>query len=199
VVEAEDLLNKLLYIAINPVKDGLVENVSDWPGPKFVAALLSGKPMHALRPKHFFRDDGPMPEAVELVLKLPDDFPDKEAFLAELARRIQRVEEVWKKKRAKSGRRVLGRRRVLRQSWRDSPTTREPRRGRRPRVAARSKWHRIAVLQRNKQWEKEYRDARTKWLAKLPVEFPYGTYWLERFAKVAVKARPEPKPPPQAN
>ena len=201
VVEVEELLNKLLYIAINPVKAGLVENVRDWPGPKFVLALLSGKPMRAVRPKHFFRDDGPMPEAVELVLKLPDDFPEKEAFLAELERRIERVEAVWKKKRAKTGRRVLGRRRVLRQSWRDCPTSREPRRGRRPRVAARSKWVRIAMLQRNKQWEREYRQARIKWLAKLPVEFPYGTYWLQRFANVSVEPRSEAKvrPPPLAN
>ena len=201
VVEAEDLLNKLLYIAINPVKDGLVENVKDWPGPKFVAALLSGKPMHAARPKHFFDEEGKMPEAVELFLKLPDDFPEKPAFLAELKRRIERVEEVWRKKRAKTGRRVLGRRRVLRQSWRDCPTSQEPRRGLRPRVAARNKWLRIAKLQRNKRWQKEYREARLKLLANIPVEFPYGTYWLRRFANVPVKPPPEERvtPPPLAH
>lgn len=63
VMSAEDLLDKLVYIATNPVKDGLVEKVRHWPGPNFVKALLTGKPMKATRPRHFFRTDGPMPAA----------------------------------------------------------------------------------------------------------------------------------------
>ncbi len=193
VVTAEDLLEKLVYIATNPVKDGLVEKVHHWPGPNFVAALLSGKPLHARRPTHFYREDGPMPAEIELVLKLPDHFENKQAFLDELRRRIAAVEEACARERQRTGRRVLGRRRVLRQSWGDSPTSHEPRRTLRPRVAARSKWMRIATLQRNKAWEAEYKDAREKWREGLPVEFPYGTYWLKQFAHVRVK------PPPEAN
>jgi putative transposase len=91
VTTREDLLDKLVYIATNPVKDGLVEKVHHWPGPKFVNALLTGKAIKATRPKHFFLEDGPMPLEVELALKLPDDFPDKAEFLAELRRRIAAV------------------------------------------------------------------------------------------------------------
>ena len=87
---------------------------------------------------------------------------------------------------------MLGRRAVLRQSWRDSPTSREPRRNLRPRVAARSKWARIAALQRNKEWQRAYRDARLAWLAGLPGVFPHGTYWLRRFANVTVQPPPIP-------
>jgi hypothetical protein len=47
-----------------------------------VQALLSGRPIKATRPLHFFREDGPMPAELELALKLPDHFEDKEAFLA---------------------------------------------------------------------------------------------------------------------
>ena len=46
------------------------------------------------------------------------------------------------------------------------------------------------MLERNKQWEAEYREARLKWLAGEDVEFPYGTYWLRRFANVRVKPPP---------
>jgi putative transposase len=190
VVTADDLLEKLVYTATNPVKDDLVENVKSWPGPKFVAALLSGRAMRAHRPKHFFREDGSMPEEIELVLKLPDHFEGKAEFLATLERRIGEEEEKFARERQLAGKRVIGRRTLLRQSWRDSPTTFEPRRGLRPRVAARSKWVRIAALQRNKTWEAEYRAARLDWLAGLPVEFPYGTYWLRRFANASVKPPP---------
>ncbi|MDX2091937.1 MAG: hypothetical protein SFX73_29005 [Kofleriaceae bacterium] len=186
----EDLMDKLVYIATNPVKDGLVERVHHWPGPKFLRALLTGKPLRAHRPKHFFREDGPMPASVELILRLPDFVPDHPAFLAELKRRVHEVEEACAQARRATGRCVVGRRRILRQSWRDSPTSHEPRRGLRPRVAARSKWLRIAKLQRNAAWEDAYRAARALWLAGLPAVFPYGTYWLRKFANVTVAPPP---------
>lgn len=190
VLTAEDVLEKLVYIATNPVKDGLVEKVHHWPGPNFVRALLTGTKMRATRPKHFFRDDGPMPAEIELTLELPAHFEGKEEFLARLRQRIAEVEHLCASARQATGRCVVGRRRILRQSWRDSPTSHEPRRGLRPRVASRSKWARIAALQRNKQWQAEYREARRRWKSGELVEFPFGTYWLQRFAHVRVKPRP---------
>ncbi len=191
-VTSEDLLCKLVYIATNPVKDGLVEKYHHWPGPSFVRALLSGKPLKATRPKYFFRENGPMPATIELHVKLPDGFPEPQAFLAELERRIHKVEADCALERQKTGRRVLGRRAILRQSWRDSPSSREPRRVLRPRVASRDKWKRIEILQRNREWQREYRRALLAMRARLPAEFPYGTYWLATFAGVHVKPPPRP-------
>jgi len=168
----------------------LVERVHHWPGPNFVKALLTGTPMKAHRPKHFFREQGPMPLEVELVLKLPDYIESKAAFLEEFRRRVTAVEEDCIRDRMRTGRRVVGRRRILRTPWRDSPTSEEPRRDLRPRVAARNKWLRIMTLQRNKEWQLEYRQARARWLSGLPAEFPFGTYWLRRFASVAVRPPP---------
>jgi REP-associated tyrosine transposase len=192
-ITAEALLDKLVYIATNPVLDNLVEEVHQWPGPNFVKALLKGLTMKATRPRYFFSKDGCMPPEVELVLKLPDHFPNKEAFLEELGRRITAVEEACRLERRKKGRTVLGRRRVKRQSWRDSPTSHEPRRGIRPRVATRSKWARIAALQRNKEWQADYRVAFERHRAGLPAVFPYGTYRMKRIANVDVA--PGPRPP----
>ena len=62
-----------------------------------------------------------------------------------------------------------------------------------PRVACRSKWERIAALQRNKEWQIEYRLARERWKAGEDVLFPYGTYWLRLHADVRVKPPPEAK------
>jgi REP element-mobilizing transposase RayT len=190
-VTREDLLDKLVYTATNPVKDGLVEKVHHWPGPNFVKALLTGRSMKAHRPKHFFREDGPMPAEVELVLGLPDHFGGRPEFLADLERRIAEVEEGYARARREHGRQVIGRRRVLRQSWRDAPTTFAPHRGLRPRVAARNKWLRIELLQRNKEWTAEYRGAFEKFRAGLLAVFPYGTYALKRLANVLVKPPPE--------
>jgi REP element-mobilizing transposase RayT len=190
IVTAEDLLDKLVYIATNPVKDGLVEKVHQWPGPNFVHALLSGRPVKAWRPRHFFRPDGPMPVDIELELGLPEHFEGKAQFLAELRRRISEVEAQFARERQLTGRRVVGRRRILRQSWRDSPASLEPRRKLRPRVAARDPAVRISLLRRNQEWHAEYRSTRQLWLAGFDVPFPYGTYWLKRYARVAVKPPP---------
>ena len=131
----EALIDKLVYIATNPVKDGLVERVDDWPGAAGYRALLDGTPLTATRPKHFFVDDGTMPASVSLTLTIPPELGDHAEIVAEVKARVAAVEEQEARKRAETGRRVLGRYAVLRQSWRDSPTTREPRRGLRPRSA----------------------------------------------------------------
>jgi len=193
VLTDDDLLEKLVYVATNPVKDHLVEKVHHWIGPKFVNALLTGKPLKATRPKHFFRENGPMPAKVELRLLLPDHIEDKPAFLAKLRRRITEVEELYAAERRATGRRVVGRRRLLRQSPFGRPDSVEPRRTLNPRVASRDKCLRIETLQRNKIWESEYREARARWVAGEDAEFPYGTYWLQRHAAVRVK------PPPDCN
>ncbi|MBX3158868.1 MAG: hypothetical protein KF773_23080 [Deltaproteobacteria bacterium] len=190
VVTLEDLLDKLVYVATNPVKDDLVEKVHHWPGPNFIQALMTGTAMKARRPAHFFRRNGPMPPEVELVLKLPDHLEGRAEFLSRLRQRITAVEEECTRERQRRCRRIVGRRRVLAESWRDCPTSREPRRNLRPRVAARDKWQRIMTLQRNKEWQIAYREAREKWLQGVPVEFPFGTYWLRRFANIRVQPRP---------
>jgi hypothetical protein len=63
-----------------------------------------------------------------------------------------------------------------------------PRGGLRPRVAARSRWQRVAALQRNRDFIDAYRAARMLWRAGLPAVFPPGTYWLARFANITVAA-----------
>ncbi len=195
VMDRDAVMDKLVYIATNPIKDGLVDRTHRWPGPKFVRALLTQTPLKARRPRHFFSKRGMMPAEVELELCLPDSIDDKPAFLAELERRIEAVEEEHIRERARTGRGVVGRRQILRTAWQTSPTTKEPRRDLRPRVATRDKWLRIATLQRNKEWQIEYQEARAKWLSGLPAEFPYGTYWLKRFANVSVRAAPPPIEP----
>jgi|JI10StandDraft_1071094.scaffolds.fasta_scaffold01266_7 putative transposase len=187
-IDRADVLAKLVYTAINPVKDGLVERVHQWPGVSGLQALLKRRPIRVKRPPRFFDARGEMPAEVTLTLTVPPELERGDELRDELAAMVTAAEEHYARLRRKAGTRVLGRRAVLAQSWRDRPRTRPARRRLRPRVAARSAWRRIEALQRNQAFIAAYTAARRRWLAKLPVEFPAGTYWLRRFANVPVAA-----------
>jgi hypothetical protein len=180
----DDVINKLVYGATNPVKDGLVESASDWPGVNTMDALLNGRELHARRPA-FFRSDGTMPAEVSITLELPPVLGDPETFFNEVRERVTKTELRHQIIRSVLGRSVLGRKRVLQQSWRDAPTSREPRRVLRPRLAARSKWARIEALLQSREFHAAYQQARRALLDGIPTLFPAGTYWLRRFAGVA--------------
>jgi hypothetical protein len=185
-VGREDVMNKLVYTAANPVQDHLVDRVHHWPGVNGLGALLAGRPLRATRPLHFFRPDGSMPETVQMPLTIPPELGPAAAVLTELRDRVRGVEAEREAERQRTGGRVCGRRAVLAQSWRGQPTSREPRRNLRPRVAAQNKWARIEALLRNRAFVEAYTTARAAWRDGVPAMFPQGTYWLCRFARVAV-------------
>ena len=185
-VDREAVMAKLVYTATNPVLDHLVDRVQHWPGANGLGALLAGRPLRATRPLHFFRPDGPMPDALELPLTLPAELGPASAVLSELRDRVRAVELERAAERGRTGGRVLGRRAVLAQSWREHPASREPRRNLRPHVGGRSKWARIEALLRNRAFAIEYASARERWQNGVPAVFPAGTYWLQRFASVPV-------------
>lgn len=182
------VMDKVVYAATNPVKDGLVALVRHWPGVNGLADLLADRTITVRRPRHFFDPDGDLPEVVTLRYVIPEELGDPAAFRAELRERVAAVEAACAAARARTGQRVLGRRGVRLQSWRGQPRTREPRRGIRPRVAGGSRWARIEALQRDRVFVDRYRHARQLWLAGFAVTFPPGTYWLRRFAPVTVAA-----------
>ena len=185
-IDRSDVIDKLVYAAINPVKDGLVERVHHWPGVGMVRALLTDTPLRSRRPLHFFRREGSMPESLVLHLTIPRELGDRDEVVRELRERIAVAEDDLARLRSETGSRVLGRRAVLRQHWGANPSSKEPRRGLRPRVAGGNQWMRMETLRRNQAFVAAYRAAREIWLAGLGAVFPPGTYWLRRFAGVAV-------------
>jgi len=187
-VDPADVLAELVYVACNPVNDDLVERVHHWPGVNGYRALLSGQTIRAKRPRHFFRDDGPMPDAVEMRLSVPPELGDANTFLRTFEQQVEATELLAKQRRERAGLRVLGRREVLRQSWKAVPNSFEPRRTLNPRVAARNLWSRIEAIVRNKAFVRAYQAARASWRNGEEAEFPLGTYWLKRFANVRVTA-----------
>lgn len=184
-LDRDAVMDKLVYAATNPVKDHLVDQVRQWPGFNGYMHLIRRKPLRAHRPKHFFRENGVMPEAVTLELTIPAELGDPDELIAELEARVRAVEEETRAARIRSGKRVLGIRRVREQSWRASPTSIEPRRTLRPRFAG-AAHVRIPALVAYKLFLTEHRAARLAWKAGKPALFPAGTYGLAQLAPITV-------------
>jgi REP element-mobilizing transposase RayT len=196
-VDPDDIVDKMTYALSNPVKDRLVEKAHHWPGASSLDALTHAKPLTATRPRHFFREDGDMPEVIALKISRPQAFDDHTdaAFAALVLERIHAVESDVAAERRRTGTHVLGRKTVLAQRWSDRPGTREPRRQLDPRVAARSKWSRIEALMRNREFREAYATAREAFIAGFrEVVFPPGTYWLRRFVQAVSALHPTPAP-----
>jgi REP element-mobilizing transposase RayT len=187
-VEPNDILDKMAYAFTNPTAADLVDSVEDWPGVTTFRATLSGSSITATRPKHFFRDDGEMPEIVSLPIVRPHGFEDlgQDEWANLVTERVREKEAEHRQRRAAQGIRVLGRAGVLRQDPFDHPSSHAPRFHMSPQVAAKNKWARIETLKRNRSFIERYREAFLGHVAGLAnVVFPFGTYWMRKFAKVA--------------
>lgn len=194
-VEPNDVLEKMTYALTNPVKDGLVERAREWPGVTAIDSILLGKALVARRPKHFFRDEGPMPEAVTLTFVRPEGFADLSVheFATLVRERVGKAEEVAALERDQSGRSVLGRKAVLAQRPTDSPRSHAPDGNLKPLFAARSKWSRLEAIRRNRAFRDAYAVARAAFAEGVrDIVFPAGTYWLQRFARALCAPCPVP-------
>ena len=176
----EEVLDRMVYTLTNPVKDGLVRSGAEWEGLTSYGMRFGSK-MVFERPEKFFDKNGALPEKVVVEVSRPDILPqlsDEELFML-LMRKVKEKERELVAAAKEEGRRFLGMRRVLRRKHTDSPYSREPRFNLNPRVASRSKWQRIAALQRDKRWLAAYREAYDKFCAGVrDVLFPEGTYLM---------------------
>jgi putative transposase len=203
-VEPNDVLDKMVYALTNPCAADLVETAGDWPGVStFDPALTSGW-LVATRPKHFFREKHGMPDVVSIPIARPRGFEHltQTEWAALVTERVQAKEAEHRRRRAELGIRVLGRDRILAQDPFGAPKSSAPHFQMNPQLAAKSKWARIETLLRNRDFLAKYRAALLGHLAGLAdVLFPFGTYWMRKFGKVACEsaetamlAKAEPAP-----
>jgi len=185
-VDADDVLAKLVYAATNPVKDGLVAKVEEWPGVNTLGALLEGRAIETTRPTYFFAADGTMPATAVLELAIPPSLGPADEFRTRLRTLCAEAEAAFAAERRRTGKTVLGRKAVLAQSWLAQPKKLRDDSELRPTIAARSLVSRIKALARYRVFLAAYRAARERWRAGEAALFPAGTYWLKRFAFVSV-------------
>jgi putative transposase len=170
-LEPDDVLDKLAYTLLNPVRAGLVGRVSAWEGATSASLRFGGRRI-VTRPTNFFSAD--MPDQASLALVTPH-LQGELGVDEQLAARIELVERDVRK----AGPRPMGMAVVRRQHWNDSPSTSAPRRGLVPRIAARCAAVRIAAIVELQQWVEVYR---TAWACfkdgKREVGWPPGTYQM---------------------
>ncbi len=181
----DDILDKIVYTACNPVAAELVAKAAHWPG---LTAYHAGKTLTAVRPDVFFRDEGDMAESASITLT-PPPLATKlspQNYNEKISNLVHDEELRIQTEMAALGRAFIGKAAVLAQKVGDSPFTREPRRRLNPTVACKSKWHRIEALRRQKRFILEYREALLEWRrGNREVLFPAGTYALRIHAGVS--------------
>ena len=192
-VEARDSFGRMIYSLTNPTEHHLVERAHHWPGVTSLNAQLLDKTERIRRPHWFFDKDGSMPEWVELRYCRPPGFEhlSHEDWAAMIREAVAAEEAKAAEERKRTRTPILGVRAIKDQSPYETPATSEERRGITPRVAAKSKWARIAALQRNKRFELRYRQAlAARRAGDLQVLFPAGTYKLRLLGLVRVEPPP---------
>lgn len=190
---AEDVLDKLAYVMVNPTAAGLVESPDGWPG---VITTRLGEVLAARRPDVYFRQRGRMPEAARLVCTVPRLL--RGGSEASYSRRLRALVEQGVR-RARSSVRASGRSFVGAEACRNMPlsrtaTTPERLGSRRPTVAAGDRKLHLAALLQLRAFRRLYRCALDRWVAgERSVRFPEGTYWMRVFHG-AVCGSPSPPP-----
>ena len=177
---AEAVERKLVYLACNPTRAGLVERGAEWPGVRSSPQVWVGLPKVVSRPTFFFRRDGVMPETAELVYSVPPTHRGMTSaeFSARIARRVSEEEERLRAEQAKAGRSYLGVRGILRQRWTSAPGTSEARRQPKPLVAG-DGLSRSVALEAIRGFRWEYAGALETWRAgDREILFPAGTWQM---------------------
>ena len=192
-LDDETTLDDIVYIYTNAVEAGLVKWPEQWTGFSTYGWKF-GEVKRFYRPKWFYDPNNKdIPEYVELKLERPDIFPhltDDELYELIMRRVRERSIELRAENRRKGKGRIKGLAKIGRQKWNEAPKTDADMYAVTPTVSSRNKWTRIAALQRKVEWERKYAAARAQLLAGGDPEYPYGTYWMRRFANVRVAAAP---------
>ncbi len=192
-LDDEQTLGDIVYTYTNPVQAGLVKWPEQWTGFSTYGWRF-GETKRFYRPTWFYDPNNKdVPAYIELKLVRPDIFrhlDDDELFELIMRRVRERSIELREENSRKNKGRIRGLAKIGRQRWNEAPKTDAELFKVTPTVASRSKWTLIAALQRKVDWEREYARSRAERIGGGDPEYPFGTYWMRRFAGVRVAAGP---------
>jgi len=181
----DDVVDKIAYVAANPVIHGLVARPEEWPG---LLAYEVGSPIAAKRPPVYFDPKGPSPEQAELRIVAPMGSGDQKDWMDRVRRAIaDKVKAAHESMRA-AGRKFPGPERVMRASIHDRAQSIEPDVHTVPVVASHDPGVRDRLLQEFRGFQVTYRAAFLAWRdGDRAAEFPFGTWGmrLHHHARVA--------------
>jgi hypothetical protein len=169
-----DIIDKIAYVATNPVSAGLVESPEHWPGLR----MWTGGVVTLTKPKAYFREIGGCPAELRLRVVSPafrHCVNGVGLIRAAIADKVASARRRLKNK----GRTFVGAAGILEGSFTRKATSYEPKRGATPTVAAKSPAARKALLAIQKAFRFAYRLALDAWRAgHRLVAFPAGTWWM---------------------
>jgi REP element-mobilizing transposase RayT len=174
-----DVVDKIAYVAANPVAAGLVARPEEWPG----LSLWTERAVRVARPGPYFDERGSSPAALVLRAVLPRRAGDNESRASWWSRTVTnalaaKVAAAYRKMRS-ACRAFLGRAGVLAQSFVKRAKTFEPKRVLVPTVAAKSPLARSAMLAAQRAFRGAYRAALSEWRSGMrAIVFPFGTWWM---------------------
>ncbi|HEY2513246.1 MAG TPA: transposase [Polyangiaceae bacterium] len=185
----DDVIDKIAYVAANPVAAGLVEQPEKWPG--FIA--WGKRNIRVERPAAYFSEEGVCASALHLEVTPPTPRDGVIQTAREWAARVGRsIEEKVREAHArlrKEGRRFLGRNGVLAASFIQRAQSREEKRGTIPTFAARLREIRDGLRRVERHFRARYRAALDRWRGgDRAVAFPLGTWGMRVFHAVAVES-----------
>ena len=177
-VERDDIIGKAAYALVNPVTALLCKSRSEWPGGISTYEHLGGTVIRIEKPPIFFSDN--MPDYVEIRIAPPPGFASLEEWQAEVTEEADLLEERIRDEAARDGKTFKTKDELAKTDRYDNPWG-TGRSGFVPHIAAKSKWARIASIERMQAFREAYREARAAFLAgDRDVEWPYGTYKMRR-------------------
>lgn len=182
---AATVIAKLVYIITNPVKDGAVAHHATWPGLLTRPEHLGHAVWTVDRPPNFFRENGPCPDKTSLQLTLPPALADQSPLAVQqtVARLVAKRERAYRLR----GKRCIGAEAVKRIQPDYRPSSREPRRALRPRLAAsHDAGVRVAAIGELRRFRAEYRDALSSYRRGHTPDFPLGTYAMRVLFNVPI-------------
>ena len=170
----EDIIDKIAYVAVNPVAEGLVSRPEEWPG----LSLWTEGTMTVAKPLAYFRERGECPDSVSLRV-VPPQWTHARAPVARIRAAIAyKVMQAHRKVRM-AGRGFVGRAAVLTGSFIKRAVSLEPKRVVVPTVAAKNPQARKTLLAIQKAFRAAYRRALEAWKAGVrDIVFPLGTWWM---------------------
>jgi len=179
----EELLDKVAYVAANPVDAGLVDSPNAWPG--FIQWMTSQGTV--AKPGAYFGKRAPEVATWRITVPAGLRWSDEE-WRTRLKSRVQSRVDKARQKVARDGGKFLGRKAVLAQSFAKRAASYEEQRGSVPRFAARTRSTFLQMVRTFRAFQRGYRMALDAWRAGVrDVVFPHGTYWMHVHHHARVK------------
>ena len=177
----DDIVDKLAYIALNPVEAELVSHVRKWPGVNVSVHQKGLTELVVERPSIFYSPEGSLPDRVALRFTLPKALDaSPETLLRTLREEIERREARVREDVKSRNRNFLGARRVQQNSPDALPKSRLEKSEVEPTIACKKEQLRAAALRWKKAWQARYNELRQELIEQAKdsrsVIFPIGSY-----------------------